>query len=386
MRKKQKEQLNRIVTLVKKAVLEMEQKTQAGKEKLFSEMFEECKEALALVGRQIDLFEDPSFVHSLSLEEIKVVLQKIEKRFDEIPVKKQVVFLPYKASMWDSLESVWKEADADPNCDAYVIPIPYFDKDGDGDLGKMHYEGDLYPKNVPITSYRDFNLEEQRPDQIFIHNPYDEYNLITSVHPDFYSSKLKKYTEELIYIPYFILDEIDPVNTEAVEHMAHFCKVPGVLNAHKVIVQSPQMKQVYVNVLSEWMGEATRSTWEEKILGLGSPKVDKILSARKEDLEVPTEWLSIIQKSDGSWKKIVFYNTSLAAFLEHSNVYIDKVRNVLQMFKDNREDIAILWRPHPLMITTIESMRPDVKEAYINLVENYKKEGWGIYDDSLICL
>ena len=26
------------------------------------------------------------------------------------------------------LESVWQAADSDPYCDAYVIPIPYYDK------------------------------------------------------------------------------------------------------------------------------------------------------------------------------------------------------------------------------------------------------------------
>ena len=39
-------------------------------------------------------------------------------KYDLPDDKKEVVFLPYKASMWDSLESVWKAADEDPNCDA----------------------------------------------------------------------------------------------------------------------------------------------------------------------------------------------------------------------------------------------------------------------------
>ena len=33
----------------------------------------------------------------------------------DITIRKEAVFLPYKASMWDSLESVWKAADEDPN-------------------------------------------------------------------------------------------------------------------------------------------------------------------------------------------------------------------------------------------------------------------------------
>lgn len=48
--------------------------------------------------------------------------------------RKEVVFLPYKASMWDSLESVWKAAVQDENTDAYVIPISYYDKNPDGRL------------------------------------------------------------------------------------------------------------------------------------------------------------------------------------------------------------------------------------------------------------
>ena len=83
-----------------------------------------------------------------------------------LPERKEVVFLPYKASMWDSLESVWMAADKDPNCDAYVIPIPYYDKKPDGSFGEFYYEGDLYPDYVPITDYREYDLEERHPDAI----------------------------------------------------------------------------------------------------------------------------------------------------------------------------------------------------------------------------
>lgn len=72
--------------------------------------------------------------------------------------RKEVVFLPYKASMWDSLESVWKAADEDRNTDAYVIPIPYFDRRSDGSLGEEHYEGDLYPAYVPIIRNNEYTF------------------------------------------------------------------------------------------------------------------------------------------------------------------------------------------------------------------------------------
>ena len=301
---------------------------------------------------------------------------------NDIKIRKEIVFLPYKASMWDSLESVWKAANEDPDCDAYVVPIPYYDKNTDGSFGEMHYEGNLYPKDVPVTGYRDYDFAERRPDIIFIHNPYDEYNYVTSVHPDFYSYKLKEYTDKLVYIPYYILAEPDPDNKDDLEGMAHFCTAPAVQHADQVIVQSEAMREAYIKILTKAYGQDTRTSWVKKILGIGSPKVDKVLNTKKEDLDIPAEWLKIIQKPDGSWKKIILYNTSVTALLKHDDKMLEKMRYVFRVFKENQNEVTLLWRPHPLIQATIESMRPKLWVEYRKLREQYREEGWGIYDDS----
>lgn len=46
----------------------------------------------------------------------------------------------------------------------------------------MHYEEDEYPEGVEIIDW-------------------EKYNLVTSVHPRFYSSNLKKYTDTLVTYP-----------------------------------------------------------------------------------------------------------------------------------------------------------------------------------------
>lgn len=89
------------------------------------------------------------------------VKQKLVKIFNsfqhDVRIRLEAVFLPYKASMWDSLET-------------------------------EYYEANEYPDNVPITRYDEFDFELHRPDMIFIHNPYDSYNFVTSVHPFFIRS------------------------------------------------------------------------------------------------------------------------------------------------------------------------------------------------------
>ncbi len=309
--------------------------------------------------------------------------------YDMPPDKKEVVFLPYKAAMWDSLESVWQAAQKDENCDAYVIPIPYYDKNPDGSFREMHYEADQYPDYVPVTRYDAFDFAAHQPDVIYIHNAYDNWNLVTSVHPQFFSENLKQYTNTLVYIPYFVLDEVDPNNEQMVEKIRHFCFMPGIINADKVIVQSEDMKQIYVN---EYLKAAKahglqgrhldRTYLEQKFLGLGSPKYDRVLSTQREEFDIPKEWQKVIQKPDGSRKKIIMYNTGIAALLTHNEKWVDKIADVLKVFKENQDETVLLWRPHPLIESTMQSMRPDILRKYTAIKEQYIAEGWGIYDDT----
>ena len=110
--------------------------------------------------------------------------------------------------------------------------------------------------------------------------------------------------------------------------------------------------------------------------------MDKVLETREEDCDIPKDWMRILTKPDGSRKKVILYNTSVTALLQHEEKMLIKMRSVFETFKDSVDDVALLWRPHPLIKATIESMRPQLWMDYEKLVEEYKAEGWGIYDDS----
>ena len=94
--------------------------------------------------------------------------------------------------MWDSLESIWEEFSKDERFESAVVVIPYFSANRQNGEWEYHYDADRFPKNVPIVSFKEYSLNEMKPDLAFIHNPFDKYNLVTSVHPDYYSSELKE--------------------------------------------------------------------------------------------------------------------------------------------------------------------------------------------------
>ncbi len=361
----------------------------------------ECKTVSCIEGyceALFSVFEEINLCHEEEIfgnagkvfKRLKKHLLRIENSVkNDILIRKEVVFFPYKASMWDSLESVYLAAKEDPDCEVYCVPIPYFDLNADHTFGTMHYEGHEYPENIEITDWQTYNLEERKPDIIFIHNPYDEWNHVTSVHPRFYAKNLKEHTNCLVYIPYFILDEIkkdDPARIDKIENMKHFCFVPGTIYADKVVVQSEEMRQIYI---TEYLKEAgqlnmpiTRKEVEKKILGTGSPKIDKVLNTRKEDLEIPEKWKEIILKPNGEQKKIIFYNTGVSSLLAYGDKWIDKIVDVFQYFEQNEAEVTLLWRPHPLIENTLKSMRPALLQRYQEIRDGFKKGNWGIYDDT----
>lgn len=147
-------------------------------------------------------------------------------------------------------------------------------------------------------------------------------------------------------------------------------------------MQSEDMRRIYVNVLTNLTGIDTRRYWENRILGIGSPKFDKVQQVIQQEQKLPETWRNIVEKPHGQRKKILFYNTSVSTLLEYREQMIDKMREVFKILKDHKDEIALLWRPHPLIQATIESMQPLLWESYRRLVEEYKEGGWGIYDDT----
>lgn len=318
-------------------------------------------------------------------------LQVFEERLAEsadndLKERKEVVFVPYKTSLWGAMESVWKAAAEDEETDVYVIPTPYYYKDDFGKIKKdePHYETD-YPEGVTITSYEEYNFEVHHPDVIVIQWPYDEYSYGSTVHPFFYAKNLKKYTDNLVYIPPFLMDEIVEGDERGRVTLRYFCNMPGVVHADRVIVQSEQMKDVYVQLLTEFAGEETKEMWENKISGLGSPERDQQkenLSSDQASGMIPEEWKEKIYCQDGSRKKVVLYVTSASILYSSGERAVDKIKEVFRIFEEAKEEVALWWMPDLKIREMLRKTKPGVWQKYRDLVQEYKQAGWGIYDDS----
>ena len=291
------------------------------------------------------------------------MLQLVTKTVENTPFKKEIVFMPYRFNQWKAIESVWRKACEDENCIVRVVPIPYYYKRHMGEaLSERYYDGDKFPDYVPITDFMEYNLEENHPDVIYIQNPHDKWNHALTVHSNYYSTELWKNTEELIYIPWFKLDEMRPEDGRALKTRKYYVPTPGVVNADKVIVQSQGMKQSYVDYLSEWAGEDTRVIWEEKILGLGSPLDDVV-----EEIERPAEW---------GEKKIILYNVSGNGLLEHGEKMLKKIQRTMETYAEQAENLQILWLQDFQVRQRLEKRIPEIFQGYVKILEEYQDKSW----------
>lgn len=314
---------------------------------------------LDIDGNLKEAYENKQITNSIE-EYMDILFSLLEQLMSsleqEAEIIREIVFLPYKASMWDSLESIWKAAKADSTCECYVIPIPYYERKNDRTVGELQYEGQLFPKDVPITHYLNYNIAKRKPDVIYIHNPYDGGNLVTSVAPEYYSDKLKQHTDMLVYVPYFITDGAMPKGQ---------LNLPAYHHVDKIIVQSEK-------VIKDFKDEAIR----EKLVPLGSPKADRMIWLDENRPEIPKKLKDIIEN-----KKVAMYNTSISSLLEKSDKALEKMKYTFQCFKD-REDFALLWRPHPLTKATLKSMRPWLLAEYEKLEQEFIENRIGVLDET----
>lgn len=379
MRKKKKEQLISLLQSYKEAHKELksmilEKKEgidslmalcQEGMDKIEADCIKELREEKeqGLLSHCIAAYQKAIFLshegktEMESLQELKKadsILEELIRFIASIPLHVLILFLPYKASMWDSMESVYLAAKRDCFCESLVMPISYFERTEDGGFGIERNERGQFQKDISLVG-EEYPLEEERPDIIYFHNPYDDCNTVTSVHPRYYSSNLKKYTENLIFIPYqanFRMTILKPL------------PLPAYKNADYIVVQNEEHRKSFLQEC------------QEKCVVLGSPKYDKLLSLMTQKPEMPEEWKKIAKG-----RELCYLNSSLAGMLKDTELFLRKTEEAFDAFRENPR-YCLLWRPHPLLENTFLTMRKDYQNRFLDLKKKYWEEEIGIYDDS----
>lgn len=338
-----------------------------------------CSDNMAALEKNSDSIKNKEYLELLdkfkeSVSQISVGdAAEISKRLKELiseSVVYKVIFMPYKASMWDSLESIWMAADKAERCEALVVPITYYELDSNQNPVKKVNERDRFPEYVNTINDEEYDLENDLPDIIYIHNPYDNTNLVTRVDSRYYSWNLKKYCEKLVYVPYYKwVDGVSSASFKSAMYHADYTVQSSDDAVKRCIEASPE----YAGALG-METIVVRKAMEKKLINLGSPEVDKVLSLSKDNVPMPDDWEGKVIKS----RVNVVYNTTIDEIFESRT--FDKVKETLNFFKKNSEKAFVIWRSHPLMKQTLTSMLPNLVDEYDELMNEFITGDYGVLD------
>ena len=277
---------------------------------------------------------------------------------------------------------------ATPDTDVYVMPLPYYYKEYDGSFkDEMHIDTEEFIKaNIPVTDYSRFDLSLLCPEKIYINSAYDEYNMAVSVDTRFYARNVKKYTEKLIYIPYFKLMEFDRANYPCWYNMQYYCTVPGVVMADKVYVQSENTRKVYIDKLNEWAGDDEYSEiWEQKLIVYD----ENYFLYKKEETISDTDIVNYeynISKceefSEGkpreaqNIKSIVWF-VSAGSLAEFGDKYIEKAYRNLDVFVLSKDKLKVLLISEPFLDEMIKTYSDELYKKWTGFIDEFNRSGIG---------
>ncbi len=266
--------------------------------------------------------------------------------------RRTVLFLPVMSKDWGGLHKLWQDAVMESKNDVYVVPLPYYYKDYDGSPRKVCCDVNEFPEELCALDYNCLTpeyLEMLHPEIIIIQNPYDSWNAAISVPEVFYAESIRKYTEELVYVPPFMVEEYTKRNEREYFNMKYYVTMPGVVYADLVLVQSENMRKLYIEKLTEFAGDETRDVWAQKVKAWGWENDNYCVKSADEN---------------GQRKKIL-YGISLGACMPDVKTALEKIERNLQMFSKYKQQIDLMVQIFPDNHATTE-----LRECVTRLLEH----------------
>ena len=259
---------------------------------------------------------------------LEAVVETVTLRIIE---RREVLFLPTGPVEWDALKEYYKE-EADKDVDVFVVPMPVMKKSFMGEISMSDGEIedsihlDRYPEGIEYTDWKSYDPALHCPDIVYTENPYDGANPCLTVPPDFYAENLRKYSDKVIYVPIGDTAEFGEEDVNDQYNLKHYVTAPGVIYADEIHVQSENIKEQYIRVLSAFAGEDTENVWREKIITHSSASG----SEQAKDL-----------------RKRIIYCVGANELKEHRSVFSDAVSERIDVLKDTSEDLTVSVMLYP---------------------------------------
>lgn len=290
---------------------------------------------------------------------------------------KKIVFLPLSPDMWEGFQTLWEEAKKDENNIVTVIPVPTYIRDSSGRTIDTEYILSGYPAEVEVTDINDYIFEKENPDTIYIQNAQNQSCIGFFVNPFFFTGNLKKFTKNLVYVPYDCYHESIIGGKEEIEDKRAFLVPNGVMDLDHIIVQSEAFKDFFLKMIAG-LNSDLHEEWNKKISWEDHPRTKILSKYSRETVPHPAEWDTLLSTE----KETHLLCTSIFNVLNGNRSYIKKLFSTIKHYQTTKESTLLIWRPHREIENVLKSLRPELVDEYNELLDYFKTNNIGILDDT----
>ena len=68
---------------------------------------------------------------------------------------------------------------------------------------------------------------------------------------------------------------------------------------------------------------------------------------------------------------------------QYPKQFLPKLKEILRVFYENRERVALIWRPHPSIAGSMFLFEREFWLEYRRIVDEYRRAEWGILDEKM---
>jgi hypothetical protein len=274
---------------------------------------------------------------------LNIVKETVEKY---VINRKEILFVVAGENRWDGYKRLYDMAAADSSVDVYVLKVPLMQKDVYGNILPGSYD-------TENEDWKSYALDLHMPDVIFIQDEYDRENPCLTVPEMYYAENLRRYTEKLIFVPPFIVNEFTREDSTDWYNMKHYVTAPGTVRSDVILVQSENMRRNYIERLTEFAGENTRDIWESKV---------KVFDRKVATVSQYT-------------RKRMLYCIGLNEIFEHRENILEKLQDRLDIIEKNTDKLDTVVCIYPPDKSVWVHAAPDLAEKIFEKVKVADKNG-----------
>ncbi|MFY9378546.1 MAG: CDP-glycerol glycerophosphotransferase family protein [Peptococcia bacterium] len=290
---------------------------------------------IAEVDDDRDDFADNNLINT---DYLKTYLKNNNKECDcKENNKIKVTFFIQNPNTWSSTASVYEAFLADDRADVKIVQLPFIHK-FDSEYHKSR--SFLLEKEIPFIPWYFYNVEEDKPDIVIYHSPYD------STRPEMYSvENIKRLGIKIVYIPYCQELFGGEITSWFFNNDIH-------RDAWKIYVRSEKYKQMFKKN-SIYSGE--------NLVITGHPKFDSL--ALLKDFRVKQDLITKIgDRIVFLWNPHFYFADGISG--STFNIFKDFILSIFRQ----RDDLFLIIRPHPLLFGSLTK----INNGDTTVVDNFR--------------